>query len=645
MHRYLYILLILLSGTALFAQKQKSNGVDSLYVKGRSHLVLRDTIIYVRNDTLLLLPADVVAKIKRDQQERSTEFYNNLKEKFYRHRLTKELYDLLFDDPPETRPRRPTPNTNPNDRFEEYDGRHINRIIIKKLDPFGTRVTDTTRMPKDWFSRAGNTIHVSTRERVIRNNLFFEEGDYVDPNELTDSERILRALPYLRDARIYIVPKAETFDVDILVITKDVWNITGGGSVNNYDDFDVTVTDRNFLGQGHQFKNEFPFDSEHSPMLGYIGTYTVNNIYKSFITAEGEFARSDPYDGQAVRLYRNFITPDIKYAGGGEISRSRRIQARVFPDTTIIFDRTLHFQDYWLGRSIELKERGANRTNLQFAISHERSKFLDRPLVTPDTNRAYTNNNRKLLTVGISKRRFERSSLVLGYGRTEDIPIGYLAEVTVGQERNEFYNRNYVGSEFSIAGYWGKNGYFRPSLKSGAFFHDGRTEQGMVSLGIDYFSLLYRLKRTSLRQFFHVEFTRGINRFDNEFININDGNGIRGLSYVFLRGTKKLAVSAETIAFTPIYLIGFRMAIYVYTDLAWINDTHDNLFDNTLYQGYGLGIRFRNENLAINTFQIRLGFYPVTPPDVSAFDYEVSGSQSLGLEDLRVNRPQVLDFR
>ncbi|QSE97116.1 hypothetical protein [Fulvivirga lutea] len=629
----------------VFAQRKgKVAGTDSIHVKGKSFLVLSDTSIYVKRDTIFYLPDSVVAKLKKDREGRSAEFYKKLKEKLSKRKVTKELYDLFFNDT--SKPKSSIKSFDgPTDDFELYNGRVINKIQIKRLDPFGTKVTDTTSSAKDTFSKLGNRTHATTREFVVRNNLLIKEGDEVDEEILRDTERILRRLPFLRDARVYIVPIKGTFQVDILVITKDVWNITGSASYSDPENFDFTITDRNFLGLGYEFENEFPYTTDGKPNLGYLGTYRANNIKGTFITGELTLGRSFEFDRRGIEFFRNFITPETKHAGGIEIAQERRLNARIFIDTTIVFNTRLSFQDYWYGRSFLIHEdEDGSRTNFQVAGAYVVNDFIERPITTPDTNQVFVDSYTRLLSVGIARRKFDRSSLILGFGRTEDIPLGYLAELTLGRENNTFTTRTYFGSQLAYGEYFDRVGFIRPSITFGSFIENEELEQGVLKVQVDYFSFLYRIRRTNLRQFFRFKYTYGINRFSTEFIDINDERGVRGLGDVTLRGTKKISFQMETVAFTPIYFAGFRMAVFGFLDFAMVDNTKERLFDNTLYQGYGVGLRFRNENLAFNTFQIRFGWYPNTPAYVANYDFDFSGSRNLELNGFRVNRPEVITF-
>ncbi|UII32067.1 hypothetical protein LVD17_27675 [Fulvivirga ulvae] len=628
------------------AQKKGKQLVDSVHVKGRSILILGDSSIYVEHDTILVLPDTIAARLKRDETKRSEEFYRKVKERLYKTRFTKELYRLLFNDVKKPEENTPEPKaiiTNGN--YKKYEGKVINSIRIKKLEVFGTRISDTTKNYDSWAINLANDMHVYTRSRIIKSNIFFTEGDRVDPDALADSERILRNLPYVKDARIYVISRKGVPGVEVLIIVKDIWSISGEISVDNIERSDFAVIDKNFLGLGHEFRNEFLYNTEYVPKVGYNGTYSVNNIYKTFITGEVNYARSEPLDRVGFRLYRNFITPEIKYAGGIEIDKSNILLSRIFPDTTIEFYTKFNQQDLWVGRSWLISEtENGGRTNLQLGARFDRTRYLDRPMVEKDTNQQFFDRNLYLFSVGISHRSYEKSSLILGYGRTEDIPSGYLLEFTTGKEVNEFYNRAYLGWRLSTGRYFGRLGYIRPSLHLGGFVRKGRVDQGVFTLQGDYFSPLYRLKKFNFRQFLRLRYTTGINRYDNEYVNINNQNGIRGLNYTFLRGTRKLSFSSETVAFTPYYIIGFRFAFFAFFDLALVNADHGKLLKNQLYQGYGLGVRLRNENLAINTIQIRLAWYPATPPGLAGVGFDLSGQTPLRISDFRVEEPSVVEF-
>ncbi len=641
------LLLLPLCSNTLWAQQTKLSSqdkMDTVYVNGHSIVILGDSSIYVEKDTIFIWPDSLAAKMIKDKEKRTAEFYAKLKDRLYKKRFTKELYKLLFKSPKS--PTKTAPPKQPYNNFDEFKGNRIGKVFVKKLEIFGTSINDTTKSSSKWAIRTGNKLHVYTRSRVIKNNLFFKSGDRVDPDLITDSERIIRSLPFIRDSRIYLRPSGTPGVVDVIVVVKDLWSISFDAGFGGFDEWDFSLTERNFLGLGHELRNEIDFDERNSPRVGYSGTYRINNINSTFITADLNYTQSQLLDRLRFRIFRNFITPETRYAGGVRLMRQRELIQRIEPNEIVEFNSEFDNQDVWLGTSYLIDREDGARSNIQLAGRYSRTRFLDRPsVVNENTNQLFFDNDLYLFAIGYSKRSYEKSSLILGYGRTEDIPEGSLYEVIMGREINEFNERTYLAVDASLGRYFGRIGYIRPSVAIGGFYRDSRFEQGMFDLNVAYFSNLYRLRRTNFRQFFNLHYTLGIRRFDDEYINISNGSGVRGLSYVFLRGTKRLSLSSETVAFTPLYFLGFRMAVFGFVDFAIVNNEDSKLLKNKLYQGYGIGFRFRNENLAFNTIQIRLAWYPTVPAGFSNYDFDITGQTTLQLQDFRVNEPEVLGFQ
>ncbi len=86
------------------------------------------------------------------------------------------------------------------------------------------------------------------------------------------------------------------------------------------------------------------------------------------------------------------------------------------------------------------------------------------------------------------------------------------------------------------------------------------------------------------------------------------------------------------------------MATFAYADLGFITPSKVDLFDGSLFQGYGLGLRLRNEHLTFNTFQIRLGYYPNIPGNSSVFRTQFSGIPSIRLNDFDIKAPDIVTF-
>lgn len=585
-----------------------------------------------------------------NEADSSRYFYEKLKRVFAKTKLTRELYRLLFREPYQNITSRAVSQM--EDRYKRYNGRYIGKITIQTLDPFGARVNDTLRKANNWFERAGNAVHISTRNHVVRRSLLFAKGDKLNSSQLSNNERILRQqLAFILDARIFVLPRLENRDtVDILVLTQDNWSISGDVGLSGITAGNLRVEDRNIFGFGHEVQNSISYNAAPDRGWGYKGFYRVPFIGKTFIAGELSYINEWNQNRYGVRLQRTFLTPTTKYAGGLELNNTRLLReiVPIGSDTVLVrFPFSYSLADVWLGRSFLINKGNASfreRSRLVLAGRITNNNYNERPVVRSDTNELYWDRMLALVSIGISNRNYFRDVLIYGFGRTEDVPYGTLVSVTTGIEKHEFGSRMYAGMKFSRGKFLNNVGYLATSLDAGSFIRDKKWEQGVLRFEANYFSRLLMLRTWRIRQFVNLRYTKGIGRFDTEFIDISSNNGIRGIGNNALRGAKSLVLNLETVFFTPLNLLGFQMATFAYADLGLITPAKINLFDGSLYQGYGIGLRLRNENLAFNTFQIRLGFYPNIPNNNAMFRTQFSGIPSIRLSDFDIRAPDVVTF-
>jgi hypothetical protein len=617
--------------------------------------VQKDTIRTLKDTTRNALVAgdnEVLESIqkRKNEADSSRHFYEKLKRKFSKTRVTREIYRLLFREPYQNAPSYAVKqSTHP---YEKYNGRIIGRIDITTLDPFGSRVTDTLRKADNWVEKTGNALHVSTKAYVIRKSLLFSKGEPLDYRVISDNERVLRQkLPFIQDARIYVLPRISNKDtVDILVLTQDNWSVSGDFAVGGFTSGNLKVDDKNIFGLGHEFLNEVTYNVFRNQKWGYRGFYRVPFIGKTFISGELSYINEWHQNIYGIRLRRDFLTPTTKFAGGVEVLQNRLLR-EVIPIGADTVAQRFHFSfnlaDIWLGHSFPLNigsEDFRGRTRIVLAGRVINNDFGERPPVGADTNQLYWNRFLSLVSLGISNRKYFRDVLIYGFGRTEDVPYGGMFSLTGGIESNEFGKRMYAGVKASRGKYINNFGYLVTSLDAGSFISNKRWEEGVLRVETNYFSRLFMLNTWRVRQFVNFRFTKGIGRFDTEFIDISNSNGIRGIGSLALRGTKSIVLNLETVFFTPVNILGFQIAGFTYADLGLITPTNVDLFAGKLFQGYGLGFRLRNENLTFNTFQFRLGYYPNIPNNPAVFRTQFSGIPSLRLNDFDIRAPETVNF-
>jgi hypothetical protein len=269
----------------------------------------------------------------------------------------------------------------------------------------------------------------------------------------------------------------------------------------------------------------------------------------------------------------------------------------------------------------------------------------DRPEILPESYHELQRYRLYLGSAALSVQKYYKARMIYSYGPTEDIPYGGLIRFTFGKEYNEFKERSYAGAEIAIGNCNRRFGYIYSSLGIAAFFSNSQTEQGILSAKLNYFSNLMTVGKYQVRNFIYSDYTRGFDRYSDEFIMFRKDNGFAGFRNDSLTGTQRLSVSLESVLFSPINLYGFRFAFYGYTDFSFLSGSNEVISSGHNLTAIGVGVRIRNNNLLFNTLQIRLAYYP-NPPAYSRINNIIaSGEQLLRPENFEPGPPSVIPYR
>ena len=532
--------------------------------------------------------------------------------------------------------------------FVPYQGKTIRNIYFKELEVFGQNLTDTSAIPDTWFEKLVNGLHIKTQKQFLSNRLLFKKGDKLDPLILADNERVIRSMPNIQDVRILVKESAVSADsVDVLLITKDVLPVGFGIELFDLNTGQAGVWNKNLLGMGHELYYNLLWDLQHSPNYGHKLRYRINSIGNTFVSADASYENQWNIESYKIYFNRAFFTPQIKYAGGFGFEKNRLIRNITIVDTVFV-DRTIKYDfiDTWLGRSIILPKNKnlLVRRNISLTGRLMNYKFSERPPVTENMFYDYYSRTDFLGSIDISRQAFLKSHHIYGFGKLEDVPYGSLVKITAGYEINEFKSWPYFGVHLSSAYYIKKLGYLYESIDFGSFFEPG-IKQGVLSFSGQYFTpLLNSNRRYKYRIFANVNYIRGFNRFDGEYVELSNNNGIRGLTSQNLRGNERFFFRIENTCYSPQTIYGFHLAYFLFYDAGLIANSDNKLFYNPLYSGLGVGVRIRNENLVFNTILIRLSYYPRLPDVYSARYFDISGVSIPDYPSFENKQPEILKF-
>jgi hypothetical protein len=598
---------------------------------------IRGKISFFSNDTSLKLRSSLVPPTTL-LKSKNSEFFVSLKVRASKNLLTRKLYDFVVVNPDTTNKKQITGRSDAN--YIRYSGKKIRKIEIQKLNVFGTDINNPASNNPKKINDILNSTHFNTNENIIRKNLLFSEGDEISPLLLSDNERLLRQLPYIDDARIIVVPVSDEV-VDILVLTKDVYSLGALYTYKGLENGSVSVCDKNIFGMGHEFGLDVPYNSKDSDSPGIGVHYLANNIGKSFINLNVYFLYGLGEKTYGFDLSRNFVSSTTKYAGGISV---RQMYTTENLDTLLVpAPLKYNLQDYWLSRSFLINKESVSR--IIIGARYTNNNVFDRPLILPESYYNLQNYRIFLGSLALSIQKYYKTNLLYSYGRTEDIPYGALFKFTAGREFNEFKLRTYLGGEVSLGKSINSVGYFYNYAGLSTYLNENQTEQGVLTLGMNYFSNLVTIGNIKIRNFVNFEYMRGFNRYSNEFLKFENVNGFSGFKNDSVNGTQRLSVRLESVLFSQLNIYGFRFAFFGFTDFSFLSGTNEILGNGYSLSSIGVGIRIRNDNLVFNTFQIRIGFFP-NPPSYSKTDAVViSGEQLLRPNNFDPGPPSIIPYR
>ncbi|WP_375558809.1 hypothetical protein ACE193_13800 [Bernardetia sp. OM2101] len=539
--------------------------------------------------------------------------------------------------------------------WKEQEGKIIGNIDVLTLDVFGAKATDTLHKTRNWLERAGNIIHIKTQSSVVkRRYLLFEEGEKLNPNSIKDTERILRQLKAIGDARIYVKERVQldgkvSDTVDIEVITHDIWSLIPSAGASGLNSGWMQLQERNLLGFGHNVEGELMYSPDSEQPFGHRAKFESAYLGNSFSVLSAEYWNTYERKSYNAALERRFLSPDMRWAGGVEAGYRRWLALPLMSSDTITpnFFYSYLLTDGWGAYSFPIKNKKINnggRTSIITAARFTSYYYTDRPEISADTNLLYQNQTQMLLSVGLSTRKYERDFMIYGFGRTEDIPIGRRAVFTFGKSNTDLETRYYTGLELSKGIKTNKIGYVRASLALGSYITTEKEfEQGVFESKFTYFTPLLCLGTWRLRQFVRGRYTKGFHRFDREYTDINGNTGIWGMSDDQLKGTEVGFLGTESVFFTTWRFLDFKWAFFARADIG-VATFSSSVTKSPIFQGYNIGLRMYNERFSFRTLQIRFGFYTGFDDAPYYLQTVLDNVPRLQIEDFDIEKPDVIYF-
>jgi hypothetical protein len=609
---------------------------------------MRIAILFIVTLSICPIPAALFAQVGKDstnaQQDttKAEQIINGIKESKLSKRIMKSITRKKQSDP--------VAAVKSEAAFMPYDGKIIRNILIRHID-FQRTVYDTTRNIKNTITRLGNSLHSTSKDWVIRDNLFVRENKPVNPYKLADNERHLRDLDFLLEAKFYIIPLKDSPDsVDLVVLTRDVFSL--GGTISpSTSRTRFRLYDANLGGWGQRLQFNGIFDPDRDPNFIYEFLYRKNSIGGSFVNGTvgytqlntGSSYGEEEEKSYYIRFDRPLVSPYTRYAGGMELSRNWSENFFNVNDT-LFRDYRYVINDFWIGYNIGANSN-SDRSRHFIAIRGFDQHFTRVPFQPREQERPlYNDQSFVLASATFFKQDFYTTRYIYGFGRTEDVPYGHHVSVTTGWARQQGIARPYIGleAERSIATRLGE--FYTFGIRAGGFTNQDRIEDATVLVSGGLLSRLIPRGQFLFRQSINVDFTRVFRQRTSLPLDINNEFGLQYFRADSLWGTKRFHIQSETVAFSPWQVLGFRFAPFAFAEMAMIADNTQSIFHDKPFFGFGGGIRTRNENLIFGTVELRLIYYPRTIENISSFNIRVTSNLRLKYSAGFVRAPGLVKY-
>ncbi|ANI90600.1 hypothetical protein A9P82_03965 [Arachidicoccus ginsenosidimutans] len=541
--------------------------------------------------------------------------------------------------------------------YQPYQGKIIRHITYRQFD-FDRSFADTATSINYFGTNILNHLHTRSRSWVIRNNMFVHEGMPLNANTIADNERYLRSLNFIRDARILVRPVAANSDsVDLLVITKDLFSLTGEihdlSTTKQY----ISVSDVNFLGLGQSISGAIVNDKNRKPNVGTDLKYTKYNLFNSFTSLGVEYTdvghniytHQQNEHGFYINADRPLFSQYASYYWSLHLSD---VESEPNYGTFSVDDSTFYKYHYKMfdatfGYNIgAVKSRYSTKIPLRKVISlrYYNYDFLQSPQQFYDRYVEMLNGRQALLAqFTLFKQQFYKTNYVLGFGTTEDIPYGFNISFTSGWYKLKDLSRPYVGVDANRYLYSNKGDIAQFFLRTGGYFKGG-LQDATVLLGSSFYSRLLLWNNVKIRQFMRLSYTGQFSTFAAEPLRINNAFGLENFRQDSVQGNQRLTLRSQTIFFGPGKVFGFAYAPFLTGDLSYLKATQKSIDHSPFYYSIGGGLRVRNENLVFGTIELKGVFLPRKIAGENRFKIGISTNLRFRYNSSYVSPPALLEY-
>ncbi len=474
----------------------------------------------------------------------------------------------------------------------------------------------------NWLYNLANRFNVVTWESVVHSQMLVAEGDPYNPALMAESERLLRELPFLYDARV--IPRRVCGNrVEVEVFTRDIWTLnptlslsrSGGDNSSAFG-----ITDSNVLGSGKELGLIYENDPDRSgASLNYRDPAVLNSRWHLALTY------GDNSDGyyRNLGIERPFFSVYEAWSAGGNITQGKLEETTWYRGDEVTEFNHEYDRFHVFGALADNPEEGHRVGRWQAGVHYETNDFEYSDSKIPP---AQLPESRNYAYPFIGYQSIEDQYLKvrnMNYiGRTEDFYTGESYHWTLGWSAEAFgasrdllafdaYYRNTLW--ISKHGMWrvqvDANGYVSPD--------DWEYENLWTALTTSYY---YRQhNQWTFYSSARMDYTKGLTS-DRQVV-LGGENGMRGYERNYQVGDRSYVLNIEERYYSDLHIFRlFRVGAAAFLDVgrAWYDDRDNGANGGTLVD-VGIGLRLNSSRANKNrVVHVDLAFPLASGDDVDS---------------------------
>lgn len=464
-----------------------------------------------------------------------------------------------------------------------YQGYRIEKIYVIRRQIFDTTIPSENKLAY----RAINNLHISTKERAIRQQLLFKAGDLFHPKLAEETERALRRILRLRDVHVRPVPVGNG-KVDVLVEAQDTWTtepfigVSGSGSETKYT---VGIRERNLGGYG----KEVGFIYKKEPDLATRSfSYRDPALLGSRLRLSGDYADTAEGSSRSLILERPFFS-SLTRAGFKTKGAYNKNDVVLFEAGEEVNRYTEENREMGGGMAISLGStvKKIRRLGIGYRYLHERlneTKAEDQ-LVRDDVYHLFGPS------LEWQKVSFITIDHIRLYSREEDFNMGLTMAANVGVSQSRWIpgaaNATFIEGQASQGYLWGLHRFGLATIKENGRYENG-WKNAETRIDLEYYD---RAKSWNTWAG-HLAWDQVLNPDTDTQLLLGGTSGLRGYPVNAFAGNRlvqanlenRLFLVDEVFEFFGVGAVGFVDAGY-----AWPRGAA--LAINDLRASYGAGLR------------------------------------------------------